>query len=119
MDMRHNLPDGHPAYAETMACVRLEQRRNEYLDARIDQLLTLLKNRAWSGARQIVCEAPWTPIDAPSQVSVVQDCAYWIQDHVDPATVTTEFLLGRESEIFARYAVARASFEADKIEDNE
>ena len=114
MDMRLNLPDGHPHYAETMTAVRKQQALEEFVDKRVDHLLTLLKNRSWSGARQMVDAGPWAPIDAPKQVTVVDDLAHWMQGSCDPQSVLVDFLLGRESDVFARYAVARAFHEADK-----
>jgi hypothetical protein len=115
MDMRHNLPDGHPAYAETMAAVRKQQRAEEFLYPRVDELLTLLKNRSWSGARRLVDAGPWAPVGSPKQISVVEDLSHWVQGHCDPQSVLCNFLLGQEAEVFTRYAVARACHEAEQM----
>jgi len=99
------------AYRVTARAVSTQMREDAYVERRYEALLRILDSR--SRYSYEVDAGPWAP-GGTGKVYITTDLAWYIADRCDPHAVTVSLLLDRRADLFERYALARAEFEAAK-----
>jgi hypothetical protein len=109
----YNYPEAPlaDAYRVTARAVSAQQREDAYVERRYEALLRILDSR--SRYSYEVDAGPWAPAGT-GKVYVTTDLAHYISQCCDPHAVTVSLLLDRRADLFERYALDRASFEAAK-----
>ena len=119
MDMRHNLPDGHPAYAETMSAVRAEQRREAYVEFRERELVQLLARHPLSVRPEHAVVSYYGR--SSGRIPVGADLAGWVIDYaIDAEQTLAEVAYSQQSrdKLHREYAYKRACDEAERMDED-